>query len=73
MSERKINVGVHVTHCCKMHGCSYGDGERCPVENGSNKQEYPCEECPTAKDVLKAERQLERIKREFEFIQSLKS
>ena len=25
-----MNVGVHQTHCCVVHGCKYGD-EDCPV------------------------------------------
>lgn len=36
--------GVHATHCCKEHGCKYGD-EDCPVYLGIIKQEYPCEYC----------------------------
>lgn len=35
---------VHTEHCCKMHGCKYGD-ERCPVVDGTQKQSYPCESC----------------------------
>ena len=38
------NIGVHVTHCCVMHGCKYGDPD-CPVENKEVMQEYLCEEC----------------------------
>lgn len=71
MSERIIRVGVHTSHCCKLHGCCYGDAERCPVENGSHKQEYRCEECPTEKDVQKAERKVEKLKKEVEFLTSL--
>jgi hypothetical protein len=37
-------IGVHATHCCKQHGCKYGD-EDCPVVLGEVKQVYPCEEC----------------------------
>lgn len=37
-------MSVHSTHCCKIHGCKYGD-EDCPVVNGEEVQEYPCEDC----------------------------
>ena len=37
-------IGVHVTHCCKWHGCKYGDPD-CPVFNGEVEQEYLCEYC----------------------------
>lgn len=35
---------VHITHCCAVHGCKYGD-EDCPVVNLRVKQAYPCEDC----------------------------
>jgi hypothetical protein len=38
------SIGVHATHCCKWHGCKYGDPD-CPVANGEVEQEYPCEDC----------------------------
>ena len=37
-------VGVHISHCCKWHGCKYGDKD-CPVVNGEVEQEYLCEDC----------------------------
>ena len=42
--EREENNGVHEAHCCKEHGCKYGDDE-CPVVLGLSQQRYPCEEC----------------------------
>ena len=39
-----MNIGAHTSHCCKWHGCKYGD-ENCPVANGEIKQEYLCEWC----------------------------
>jgi len=39
----KEQYGVHATHCCKRHGCKYGN-ENCPVELGLVKQEYGCEQ-----------------------------
>ncbi len=38
------NDGVHAAHCCRLHGCKYGD-EDCPVASGAIKQEYTCEDC----------------------------
>lgn len=39
-----MNIGVHASHCCKWHGCKYGDPD-CPVVNGEVEQEYLCEYC----------------------------
>lgn len=39
-----MNIGTHASHCCKWHGCKYGD-ENCPVVTGEVEQEYPCEYC----------------------------
>jgi hypothetical protein len=36
--------GVHAAHCCRQHGCKYGDAG-CPVARGTVKQDYPCEFC----------------------------
>jgi len=46
MEESKY--GVHRTHCCKKHGCKYGD-EDCPVELGIIEQEY--KECQVGHDL----------------------
>ena len=35
--------GVHETHCCKRHGCKYGEHNNCPVTLGLIKQAYGCE------------------------------
>lgn len=40
----KSQWGVHITHCCALHGCKYGD-EDCPVATGKVGQEYSCEDC----------------------------
>lgn len=37
---------VHLTHCCVVHGCKYGE-EDCPVETGVAMQVFPCTFCPT--------------------------
>ena len=37
-------MSVHGSHCCRWHGCKYGD-ENCPVANGKEKQLYLCEYC----------------------------
>lgn len=39
----KENWGVHETHCCKRHGCKYGEHDKCPVTLGLIKQAYGCE------------------------------
>jgi len=40
-----MNIAVHAYHCCKWHGCKYGDDDTCPVVNGYVKQLYLCEWC----------------------------
>ena len=35
---------VHTEHCCKLHGCKYGDKD-CPVVLDIQKQSYLCERC----------------------------
>lgn len=42
--EEIVNVAVHQTHCCDLHGCKYGDHD-CPVETKEIKQSYDCETC----------------------------
>lgn len=39
----EVRKGAHVTHCCKRHGCKYGD-EDCPVVLGTAQQECACED-----------------------------
>lgn len=36
------------THCCVLHGCKYGH-DYCPVENGTEVQEYTCPQCESPK------------------------
>lgn len=67
---RAQEIGVHVSHCCAMHGCKYGDGENCVVENKSHKQDYPCEACV---DVEEAEEQIKYLQEQIEFRKSLTS
>lgn len=43
------HIGVHASHCCKQHGCKYGDPD-CPVEFGDEPQKYPCEMCADETD-----------------------
>ena len=38
------SIGVHAAHCCKWHGCKYGDPD-CPVTTGEVEQKYTCEDC----------------------------
>ena len=35
---------VHTEHCCKVHGCKYGDDD-CTVAYGEKTQSHPCEAC----------------------------
>lgn len=43
-SKDKASRCVHTEHCCKRHGCKYGDSD-CPVENGLKVQSGYCERC----------------------------
>ena len=38
-------IGVHTSHCCKMHYCKYGKDD-CPVMLGTHQQLGSCEMCP---------------------------
>lgn len=40
-----MNIEIHAYHCCKWHGCKYGDDDACPVVNGRIRQLYLCEWC----------------------------
>lgn len=55
--------GVHIAHCCVMHGCKYGD-EDCPVETEQARQKYLCESCDhsgiKSLDELTRQRNLQR-------------
>jgi hypothetical protein len=42
MDDRETKVHAH--HCCKKHGCKYGDDD-CPVAYGDVEQVYPCPDC----------------------------
>ena len=60
------SVGVHATHCCKWHGCKYGDPD-CPVWREEIEQEYLCEDC---RAVLEEEEYYKRIAREIDEIKT---
>lgn len=40
-------MSLHSAHCCKRCGCKYGFGNECDVVNGTEPQDYPCEDCAT--------------------------
>lgn len=72
---KKEDWGVHESHCCKRHGCKYGDKD-CPVVSGEAMQDYSCEigsdfgqDCfenePNAEEILKQE--TEKVWREAGF------
>lgn len=35
---------VHTEHCCKIHGCKYGN-DNCPVMTEQKDQSFLCETC----------------------------
>ena len=49
-------IGVHVSHCCKWHGCKYGDKD-CSVVLGEAEQEWPCEYCSEDIDDMEYHRE----------------
>ena len=60
------SIGVHVAHCCKWHGCKYGD-PNCPVANGEVEQEYQCEDCW---HILKEERYYRKMVQDIDEIKA---
>lgn len=50
--SNKDDKCVHTEHCCKEHGCKYGEGKYCPIENGTKKQSFPCEYCDYDSDMM---------------------
>lgn len=40
---------VHTEHCCRIHGCKYGD-LNCPVYIGCKCQSFLCEQCTDSFD-----------------------
>ena len=58
------SIGVHVAHCCKWHGCKYGDPD-CPISNGEVEQHYLCEDCG---EILEEEEYYKRMAREIDEI-----
>ena len=60
------NIGVHQNHCCKIHGCKYGEKD-CPVVQGTITQAYLCEDCPELNDqVQNVEMSLKELKLNLE-------
>lgn len=63
---------VHVSHCCRIHGCKYGDTD-CPVVSGACSAEDLCEECwndiragePRTRGVISPEREAEIWRQAF--------
>lgn len=43
-SPEQEDTDVHTEHCCRLHGCKYGDLD-CPVETGVKAQTSWCEDC----------------------------
>lgn len=63
-------AGVHVTHCCSLHGCKYGKDKNCPVASGERKQKYLCESCTPAEEL---EKQIARLQKKLDFVRSISS
>lgn len=55
------NYEVHVSHCCKWHGCKYGPNDKCPVVLGEVEQLYLCEDCED--DLTDAEYHMQVVSR----------
>lgn len=47
------NAGVHAAHCCKIHGCKYGESD-CPVVLEKVEAKYSCEWCQEEREVMDA-------------------
>lgn len=52
--EPDIDIGVHLSHCCKDHGCKYND-TNCPVVLGTHNQLGPCEDCIPDEEIPEPE------------------
>lgn len=64
-------AGVHVAHCCALHGCKYRfKDEYCPVEDKVMKQAYPCQYCLPVDEM---EEEIARLQKELAFVKSLSS
>lgn len=44
-------AAVHAAHCCKIHGCKYGN-VGCPVVLGEIESIYKCEDCEDGLDQI---------------------
>jgi hypothetical protein len=44
LTPEEIRRRTHITHCCILHGCKYGD-VNCVVVTRQEKQAYTCEDC----------------------------
>lgn len=53
IKKRKNNIMcVHTKHCCREHGCKYGEEDSCVVWLGMKSQEGPCEICDRYLDCV---------------------
>lgn len=44
--ENRIYQDVHTQHCCKIHGCKYGDDDSCTVQTSKLRgQTGHCQTC----------------------------
>jgi len=63
-------MSVHSTHCCKTHGCKYGD-ENCSVVLGNEEQEYPCEDCNNGTEEYFNTTYVSRLKRAITYLKEM--
>lgn len=52
----KYKKCVHTEHCCRNHGCKYGQEDSCPVWLGYKLQSYACETCDVFDGIDKLEK-----------------
>lgn len=45
-----MDKDTHTEHCCRRHGCKYGENADCPVVTGKKSQSYSCEQCHEEND-----------------------
>lgn len=69
--ELPYRIGVHVAHCCKDHGCKYGDAQ-CSVYAGDAAQGYPCEECDEP-EITITKLEYDRLKNDSRFLAALEA
>ncbi|MBP3707114.1 MAG: hypothetical protein J6J36_00695 [Clostridia bacterium] len=60
MDEKEY--GVHITHCCYIHGCKYGNKD-CPVVCGKVVQRYLCWDCEESEEIPYTLEEIEKLRK----------